>query len=113
MITALLLLPAVLSTIVLAAHFLRAGQLLIVLLVLATIPLLAVRKPWSARIIQVMLALGALEWLRTMVRLGQIRAEMGVPYLRMAVILATVALVAACAAALFETRRVRQYFNRP
>lgn len=108
----LLLLPALLSTILLAAHFLRAGHLLIVVFVLATIPLLTVRRPWSARLVQGVLALGALEWVRALLQLARLRAELGVPYARMVVILGVVALVTAVAALLFETRRLRQRFSR-
>lgn len=112
MINALLLFPAMLSMIVLAAHFLRAGHLSIVLLVLAAIPPLFVQKPWASRLMQGVLVLGGLEWVRTTLLLARFRAEAGVPYARMVVILGAVALVAVVAALLFETRRLRTRFNR-
>lgn len=105
--TALLLTPVVLSTLVLAAHFLRGGHVAVVLLVLLTLPLLLVRRPWARRVVQAVLVLGALEWVRTLVSLVQLRAMLGQPWTRMAVILGSVALVTLLSALLLETRRVR------
>lgn len=109
--TALLLAPVVLSTLVLGAHFLRSGHSAIVLLVLLTLPLLAVRRPWVRRVVQVVLALGALEWVRTAVSLVQLRLMLGQPYTRMAIILGVVALVTLLSALVFETRRLRERYS--
>ena len=62
---ALLLLPVVASLLVLAAHFLRSGNIALVVLVLVFMALLAVRRRWAARLVQVALLLGAVEWVRT------------------------------------------------
>ena len=110
--TALLLTPVVLSVLVLGAHFLRGGHTAIVLLILLTLPLLAVRRPWVRRVVQGVLVLGALEWVRTLVSLVQLRMALGQPYARMAVILGAVALVTLLSALVFETRRLRARYSR-
>ena len=61
----LLLGPPALSLLVLAAHFLRGGDLLPLLACIALLPLLAVPRPWATRVLQVALLLGAIEWIRT------------------------------------------------
>lgn len=103
--------PIVLSLIVLAAHFLRAGCLPIALAVLALLALLAVRRLWVPRLLQVVLTLGALEWIRTLVTLAIQRSDRGEPYLRMALILGSVAAVTLASALLFETKKLRRYYG--
>ena len=68
--TALQLFPAVLSLLVLGAHFLRVGQVMLLVAVVAMLVLLAVRRPWAARVVQVGLLLGAFEWIRTLIQLA-------------------------------------------
>lgn len=105
--TALLLAPAALSALLLAAHFLRAGTTLPMLLALALLPLLAVHRRWARRTLQLALALAALEWLRTALGLARYRLQAGEPWARMALILGAVALIAALSALLLESRRLR------
>jgi hypothetical protein len=66
------------------------------------IGLLFVRQPWVARLLQVALVLGALEWIRTLYELVQLRVALGQPFTRMVIILGVVALVTACSALLFQ-----------
>jgi hypothetical protein len=98
----------VLSSLLLAAHFLRDGQLLLVLVSLALIALLFVRRPWSRRLTQAVLLLGALEWARTTVTLLQERQALGAPWGRMVLILGTVALVTLASALVLEARQVKE-----
>ena len=103
---ALTLTPAVLSALVLAAHFLRRGQLVACALCLAAASLAFVRKPWAPRLLQAFLLLGVLEWARTlMVLLAERRAE-GEPAGKLVVIVGAVIAVALLGAALAGTRRV-------
>ncbi len=108
---ALLYIPIVLSFLVLGAHFLRADSMIGVYAVLAVIALLFVRRPWVARIVQAVLVLGALEWLRTMYELAQIRAIHGQPYGRMLVILGVVAAVTLCSALLFQLPALKDVYR--
>jgi hypothetical protein len=110
-VTALRLVPVVLSTLLLAAHFLRSGHGLAVLLVLLSPLLLVLRRTWSTRALQLVLILGALEWLRTLLVLARLRAALDQPWLRMAAILAVVALVAVLGALSLEARPLRQRFR--
>lgn len=108
---ALQLLPVVLSLLVLAAHFLRAGNLLMVVLLLALLALLAVPRSWAARAVQVALALGTLEWVSTLVRLARARSAAGEPALRMGLILGAVALLTGLSALVFQSARLRRRYH--
>ncbi len=109
---ALLYVPIVLSLVVLGAHFLRADNEVGVIASLLLVAFLFVRRPWSARLIQLALVLGALEWSRTIVELAQFRAAHGEPFTRMAVILGVVAAVCLVSAPILETRSMRQIYRR-
>ncbi|NIP80308.1 MAG: hypothetical protein GWM90_14220 [Gemmatimonadetes bacterium] len=110
--TALSLLPALLATLVLAAHFLRAGNFAVVVVLVAVVPLLGLRRRWVPRLFQVILGLGALEWVRTLFELRRARLALGLPHARMTLILAGVGLLTALAAGMFELPRVRGWYRR-
>ena len=107
----LLLAPVVLSLIVLGAHFMRAGNLIMVIVVLVFLVLLGVRRRWVAQLVQVGLVLGAIEWVRTLVQLVAWRSEAGQPVMRMAVILGCVTLLTALSALTFRAARLRRWYN--
>lgn len=107
----LLHIPIVLSLAVLGAHFLRYGHAIGVIGSLALIALLFLRQPWVARLVQVALVLGALEWVRTLFSLMQVRAAMGEPVTRMVIILGSVALVTLVSALLFQTRPLKTVYR--
>ena len=106
-----LLLPVVLSLVVLGAHFLRYGNWLGVIGAIVLIALLFVRRSWVARLLQVVLVLGALEWARTLYALAVVRAAHDLPYHRMSVILAAVALVTLCSALLFQLQTLKKLYG--
>ena len=107
--SALLLIPVVLSFVVLAAHVVRLGiPFLPFLLALAPL-LLITRQVWAVRFLQFVLVMGTLEWVRTTMVLTRYRMVEGEPWTRMAVILVTVALVTAASALALQHRR----FLRP
>ena len=108
---ALRLLPVVLVLAILAAHFYRAAQWAGFGVTVALLPMLLVRAPWAARVLQAALVLGALEWLRTAAALVAVRQSMGQPYTRLALILGAVALATALCALLFQWRPVRERFR--
>lgn len=105
------LLPVVLSLLVLGAHFLRAGNVYLVVLIVALLALLGVRRGWAARLVQFALVLGAVEWIRTLVALMASRSKAGQPMLRMSVILGCVTLVTAASALVFGSTRLRQWYD--
>ena len=102
----LLVTPAVLSALVLAAHFMRRGQILLCLVCLAAAVLAFVRRRWAPRVVQVFLLLAVAEWARTLVALLHERRASGEPAGRLVVILGTVMAVALFGAVLLGTRRV-------
>ena len=109
---ALLLLPAF-ALLLLGAHFFRAALVPLTVVCLGLVVLLFVRSAWAARTLQVALALGALEWLRTAWQFTAIRIELGQPYGRLLVILGAVAAVTALAALVLRTRVARDHFRGP
>lgn len=108
---ALLYVPVVLSLVVLGAHFMRYGNGVGVVGAVALIALLFVRKAWVARLVQVVLVLGALEWARTLYSLVQVRAALDQPYERMAFILGTVAVVTFLSALLFQLKGLKEVYG--
>ena len=103
--------PIVLSLVMLAAHFVRDGNSIGIAAALVLIALLFVRQPWVARLIQVALVVGALEWVRTLYELAQVRAVMGEPYARMIAILGIVAVVTLGSALLFQCRSLKRTYR--
>ena len=103
--------PAVLATVLLAAHFLRFWALELVTLLLLFPFLLLVRRPWAARVYQAVLAVGALLWLRTAMTLAEERRAEGLPSGRLLAILLGVALFTALAAVLFEAPVLRRRYG--
>lgn len=108
---ALLYIPVVLSLVVLGAHFMRDGNAVGVVGAVVLIALLFVRRPWVARLMQVVLVLGALEWAHTIYELVQVRAAQGQPFARMVVILGVVAAVTLCSALLFQLPSMKRMYQ--
>ena len=111
MMKALLYVPVVLSLVVLGAHFLRYGDTILVVCTVVLIALLFVRQPWVARLMQLVLVFGALEWVRTAYELARMRAALGEPYGRMVFILASVTAVTACSALVFQSKALKGVYR--
>ena len=109
---ALLLLPAF-ALLLLGAHFFRAALVPLTVACLGLLALLFVRARWAWVALQVALAIGSLEWLRTAWEFASMRATMGQPYARLLVILGSVALVTVLAALVLRTRTARDHFRSP
>lgn len=105
------LLPVFVSFLLLAAHFLRAGQMVISVVLLSLLSLLFLRKTWIPRVIQLILLLGTLEWLRTLYSVAQLRIELDMPWMRMATILGVVALFTAFSCLVFRSEALRKRFS--
>jgi hypothetical protein len=103
------LLPAALAFLLLAAHFYRAGQFVFaaVAAVLAVLPF--VRHRTVGVVVQVALALGALEWVRTTFAFAGARMAQGGPVLRLVLILGTVVAFTLFAAWLLGTKPARRW----
>lgn len=109
--TVLTYIPVVLSLIILGAHFMRYGNFIGVLGSVLLLALLTIRRAWVARLMQVVFILGALEWVRTLYELAQVRAALGQPATRMIVILGVVAAVTFFSALLFESPILRRIYR--
>ena len=107
----LFFLPVVFSLVLLGAHFLRYGNSIGVLGSLLLVALLMVRRRWVARLVQVVLILGTLEWVRTLHELAQVRVATGQPFIRMTVILGVVAAVTFCSALLFQSGALKRFYG--
>lgn len=105
------LFPVFISFLLISAHFQRGGSSLIAILCLLAPGLLYFTKPWSPRILQVLLVLAALEWVRTLVYLVQLRQELGMDWVRLAIILGCVSLWTAASTLVFQHREIRRKYN--
>lgn len=101
----------VVSLILLGAHFLRYGNVFGLAVSLALVGLLFVRSPWAARIIQVGLVLGAIEWAHTLYGLVQMRLAHEAPVARMAAIIGAVIVVTLCSALVFQTKTLGRMYG--
>ena len=103
------LIPMLFSVLILAAHFLRTGPIILVMLCLAVPLTLFVRRIWALRFVQLFLLLGAAEWVRTLIVLVRDRQAQGEPWLRLVIILGAVAAFTAGAAFILQARKVRDH----
>lgn len=104
-------LPVVLSFLLVAAHFFRAGQTPGVAAALALPFLLLVPRRWIAWLLQVALLLAAAEWVMTLVWMVRERQALGEPAVRLVVILGAVAVFTAASAAVFFTPAMRSRYR--
>jgi general stress protein CsbA len=95
----------------LAAHFYRAGYLILVVLIAASPLLLFIRSPWIVRFVQVELILGGIEWIRTAFRLVHIRQAHNLPWERLAIILGSVAAFTILSTLVFNFRTLKEIYN--
>jgi len=104
-------LPVLLSAVLLAAHFFRAGRPGLTSVCLVFPAILLIRHRWPARLVQIALVLGSLEWVRTLVVLASHRHAMGDPWTRMAIILGAVAVLTAASALVFRMKGLRERYE--
>ncbi len=100
-----------LSCLIMAAHLLRGAHYGLVVLALIAPFLLLISKRWVARIIQLALALAAMEWLRTIFILWQERIASGQPYFRMLLILGVVTVITIGSAGSFQLAAMRKRYR--
>lgn len=88
----------------LAAHFLREGQVIAVALCLAAPLLFLVRRRWSLLLLQWLAYVAATVWLATAWGISATRWSLGEPWLRAAAILLAVAAINLLAGGLLRSR---------
>ncbi len=109
--TYLRLLPPAIALLLLAAHFWRAQWWPLAVVCVALVGVLALRRPWAARLVQAALMLGSIEWLRTLASLVAARIALDQPYARMSLILGVVAIATFGSALVFRAHSLRQRYN--
>lgn len=109
----MLMIPAVLSCLVLAAHFLRWGNLPGVLVVLIlTVLALSARRQWSLKLLQGMLFASPFLWAFLAYRTAADRILEGQPYLRACLIFAGVAAFSLWSGWLLAKPKAQERFGR-
>ena len=107
------LIPVFLSFLLLAAHFYRSGQVVLAAICVALLLLLLFRKPWIPRLFQILLVLGALEWLRSLYYFAAMRIAWDQPWTRLAIILGAIALFTALSGLVFKSKALRARYCAP
>jgi len=101
--------PLILSCLMLMAHHSRAGEPGLMGLWLTVPFALLMKRRWVDRAVQFMLLAGALEWVLTLGAFIEVRQMVGLPWLRLALILGAVALFTAVSGLLLETQGRRRH----
>ena len=109
--TCLLVTPVALSSLMISAHFLRNGQILFMLIGLAPLVCLLIRRPKSARIIQGILVFATLAWVWTTYHLAMARIAEGAPYTRLVLILGGVSAFTFLSIFVFKTQTLRKVYK--
>jgi hypothetical protein len=105
------LLPVVLATWLLGAHFFRAGATVLAVCCALAPALLLVKRSWVARGAEAFLALAALEWFRAMAFFVAERRHQGLPFTRLALILGAVAVLTLASALVFRGAALRKRYS--
>lgn len=105
------LLPILLSAVILAAHYMRGGYPLFMLIYLLAPFLLLKKRPWAVRVVQLLMWWGTLEWLITILLLIEERIALNEDWLRMVIILGAVTLLTAGSTFVFRARVMRERYG--
>lgn len=96
--------PAVLSMLLLAAHFLRSDDVALAVVCLLFPLLVLSKRNFPIRILQGVLFLAGLIWINTIMTVYKVRVALDEPWGRMAIILSIVALFSLISLLLLEIR---------
>jgi len=105
------LLPVIFSFALLAAHFSRADMIPLVIVSIAVLSLLFVKRAWAARTLQLLLLLGGFEWIRAMLGYIEIRKSIEDDWSRLAIILIIVALFTALSGLVFQGKSLKKRYK--
>lgn len=97
----------VVAAVLIAAHFLRVGNLIGVALCLAAPLLFLLRRRWSLLVLQWLAYVAAAVWLATAWQIVDMRLAFGAPWLRSLIILAAVAGVTVLAGGLLNSNSLK------
>ena len=103
--------PIVFSFILLAAHISRADLNFLAIPTLLLPFLLFIKKAWIARIIQIILLLGAAEWIRVLFEYIDIRSGSGQDSTRLVLIISVLAIITLLSAFIFQTKPMKRIYK--
>jgi len=109
--TLLRLIPVIFSYLLLGAHFSRIGIFPLMILSPLLLFLLFIKHAWVARLLQGLLILGAIEWIRTIFLYVNIRKETGEDWTRLAIILGLVALFTVLSSLSFQHPSLKRRYQ--
>ncbi len=105
------LLPVFFSSLLMAAHCLRSGALVLAGCSLAFPFLLLFPKKWAARTVQICLLAAMLEWIRTLFIITDQRIEMDMPWTRLVIILGSVAVLTGASTCVFFMKPLKERYK--
>lgn len=105
------LLPVILSMLILGAHYLRYANMVEVAVCVGLPFLLLIRSRIVVRILQAALLVTAGIWINTVLNLVEMRQHLGAAYMRMALILCGVTLLALASMFVFYTKTLRARYG--
>lgn len=105
------LLPAILSFLILGAHFSRDNQTALMAMSLLFSFLLLIKKPWIPKLFQIALLLGALEWMRSLYFYIKAYEENGLSWTKLTFIIGAVAVFTALSTLVFKGKAIKKRYN--
>ena len=98
------------AALLLGAHFLRAGNVLMMALCVAAPLLFLWRRRWSLLLLQILAYGAALTWIAVAYQLMELRQRSGQPWTVAAIILGSVALFTFAAGLLLNSRAIKDRY---
>lgn len=100
----------VIAALLMGAHFLRAGNYLLVAMCVAMPLLFLYKKRWSLILLQIAAYCATASWLMAALELVQMRQQIGQSWTAAAIILGTVAVLTLVAGLLMNSRCMRERY---
>ena len=107
----LCLLPIVVSSLLIAAHFYRMGSTILAVIAVLLPLLLLIRHKLALNIVRIYLFIATAEWIRALFAFIEIYERGGLSWTRLSVILGGVALFTFSSALLLSCRPLTNYFT--
>jgi NAD-dependent dihydropyrimidine dehydrogenase PreA subunit len=104
---------SILSSLLLAAHFMREGNTAMVLLSLSLPVLLTIRRKWAVSILSLFLFCGAALWASSAFWMTAVRLQNAMPWARMAAIMLCVTAFTLLSAMVLFDKRKTGYYSSP
>lgn len=105
------LLPVVFSFLILSAHFSRIDLPILSILCLLIPFLLFIKLAWVTRLIQILLIIGSIEWIRALFYYVNQRQSVGESYIRLVIIIGIVALFTVLSTLVFRNRSLKERYK--